>query len=65
FKGTVSGEITHARQGTHGFGYDPIFFVPDKKRTMAELTDEEKSEISHRGNAIQLLKAYLEGGQNE
>ena len=40
-------------------------FVPDKKRTMAELTDEEKSEISHRGNAIQLLKAYLEGGQNE
>ena len=35
------------------------------KRTMAELTDEEKSEISHRGNAIQLLKAYLEGGQNE
>lgn len=52
-------------KGTHGFGYDPIFFVPDKKRTMAELTDEEKSEISHRGNAIQLLKAYLEGGQNE
>ena len=35
------------------------------KETMAELTDEEKSEISHRGNAIQLLKAYLEGGQNE
>ena len=65
FKGTVSGEITHTRQGNHGFGYDPIFFVPDKKRTMAELTDEEKSEISHRGNAIQLLKEYLEGGQDE
>ena len=56
FKGTVSGEITHARQGTHGFGYDPIFFVPDKREQWQNLLTK-KSEISHRGNAIQLLKA--------
>ncbi|WP_154837857.1 XTP/dITP diphosphatase [Staphylococcus sp. Marseille-Q1834] len=60
FKGTVGGEITTERQGENGFGYDPIFFVPEKGKTMAQLTTEEKSEISHRGNAIQKLNAYLE-----
>lgn len=65
FKGTVSGEITFKRQGEHGFGYDPIFFVPEKQKTMAELSDEEKSKISHRGNAIQLLNQYLDGEYNE
>ncbi|GGG86876.1 XTP/dITP diphosphatase [Staphylococcus pragensis] len=60
FKGTVSGEITTERQGENGFGYDPIFFVPEKGKTMAQLTTEEKSEISHRGNAIKKLNAYLE-----
>ncbi|PNZ31487.1 nucleoside-triphosphatase [Staphylococcus petrasii] len=60
FKGTVAGEITTERQGENGFGYDPIFFVPEKGKTMAQLTTEEKSEISHRGNAIKKLNAYLE-----
>ncbi|UDI78583.1 XTP/dITP diphosphatase [Staphylococcus taiwanensis] len=60
FKGTVSGVITNERQGENGFGYDPIFFVPEKGKTMAQLTTEEKSEISHRGNAIKKLNAYLE-----
>lgn len=60
FKGTVSGVITTERQGENGFGYDPIFFVPEKGKTMAQLTTEEKSEISHRGNAIKKLNAYLE-----
>ena len=59
FKGTVSGVITTERQGEHGFGYDPIFYVPEKGKTMAQLTTE-KSEISHRGNAIKKLNAYLE-----
>ena len=61
FKGTVSGEITRERRGENGFGYDPVFFVPDKDRTMAEISNEEKSKISHRSNAIQKLNAYLEG----
>lgn len=61
FKGTVSGEITRERRGENGFGYDPVFLVPDKDRTMAEISNEEKSKISHRSNAIQKLNAYLEG----
>lgn len=60
FKGTVSGVITTERQGEHGFGYDPIFYVPEKGKTMAQLTTTEKSEISHQGNAIKKLNAYLE-----
>ena len=50
--------------GERGFGYDPVFFVPDKRRTFAQLTAEEKNEISHRGNALRVfaaeLKEYLE-----
>lgn len=60
FKGTVSGVIATERHGEHGFGYDPIFYVPEKGKTMAQLTATEKSEISHRGNAIKKLNAYLE-----
>ncbi|MCE5089440.1 XTP/dITP diphosphatase [Staphylococcus devriesei] len=64
FKGTVPGVITTERQGDHGFGYDPIFYLPEKGKTMAELTTEEKGEISHRGNAIKKLNAYLESEQS-
>ncbi|MCI2947308.1 XTP/dITP diphosphohydrolase [Staphylococcus caledonicus] len=64
FKGTVPGVITTERQGDHGFGYDPIFYLPEKGKTMAELTTEEKGEISHRGNAIKQLNAYLESEQS-
>ncbi|MFW0760155.1 XTP/dITP diphosphatase [Staphylococcus cohnii] len=63
FKGTVQGEITLNKIGEHGFGYDPIFFVEDKNKTMAQLTAEEKGEISHRGKAIAQLQQYLEGDQ--
>ena len=46
------------------FGYDPVFFVPEKRRTFAQLTAEEKNEISHRGSALRVfaaeLKEYLE-----
>ncbi|MBC2921145.1 non-canonical purine NTP pyrophosphatase [Staphylococcus saprophyticus] len=61
FKGTVQGEITLSKIGEHGFGYDPIFYLDDKNKTMAQLSAEEKSEVSHRGKAIEKLRQYLEG----
>lgn len=61
YKGTVQGEITKERRGSNGFGYDPIFYVPSKDKTMAELTADEKSLISHRGRAIEQLKNDLKG----
>ncbi|PTF49024.1 XTP/dITP diphosphatase [Staphylococcus chromogenes] len=61
FRGTVNGEITLARIGENGFGYDPIFYVPDKNKTMAQITAEEKSEISHRRKAIDQLQAFIKG----
>lgn len=53
--GTVEGTILKAPRGDNGFGYDPLFYVPSKKKTMAEMSDYEKNEISHRGNAIKQL----------
>ncbi|QCR33169.1 XTP/dITP diphosphatase [Lysinibacillus sp. SGAir0095] len=57
--GTCEGVILHEKRGTNGFGYDPIFFVPQLNRAMAELTPEEKGAISHRGNAIRKLAEEL------
>ncbi|MCA1056356.1 XTP/dITP diphosphatase [Rossellomorea aquimaris] len=57
--GTCEGEILQERRGTKGFGYDPIFFVPSLGKTMAELSPEEKSSISHRGNALKKLRAEI------
>ncbi|MBL3398066.1 XTP/dITP diphosphatase [Staphylococcus pasteuri] len=65
FKGTVSGEITTEPIGENGFGYDPVFYVPSLGKTMAQLTDEEKAKISHRGNAINQLQQFLAGENNE
>ncbi|KFZ42437.1 XTP/dITP diphosphatase [Anoxybacillus flavithermus] len=53
--GVCEGYITEEPIGENGFGYDPIFFVPEKQRTMAQLTKEEKNEISHRAKALQHL----------
>lgn len=53
--GTVEGTILKAPRGDNGFGYDPLFYVPSKNKTMAEMSDHEKNEISHRGNAIKQL----------
>lgn len=61
FRGTVEGEITLNKIGENGFGYDPIFLVPDQQKTMAQLTAEEKADISHRRKAIDQLQAYIEG----
>lgn len=62
FHGVWPGEITRAPAGEGGFGYDPIFYVPSEGKTAAELTREEKSAISHRGQALkQLLEAMRYG----
>ncbi len=51
-RGECHGNILHAPVGEHGFGYDPIFGPDGQKGSMAELTDEEKNAISHRGKAV-------------
>jgi len=58
--GAVHGEITHEPAGEGGFGYDPIFYVPDYGKTMAELTPEEKNAISHRGQALTRMIELLD-----
>ena len=62
-EGKLEGLIATAEAGTNGFGYDPIFFVPELNSTAAQLTSVQKNEISHRGRAIKeiepLLKALL------
>ena len=57
--GEVEGTIAFAPMGENGFGYDPVFFVPDKRKTFAQLTAEEKAEISHRGKALRAFKETL------
>lgn len=57
--GQMFGEIAHQMQGTNGFGYDPIFYVPAYKTCVAELSSHEKNQISHRGNALRLLVSQL------
>ncbi|WP_125707230.1 XTP/dITP diphosphatase [Companilactobacillus zhongbaensis] len=54
--GEVNGRIAMFPQGDDGFGYDPLFYVPEKGKTMAEMTLDEKNSISHRGNAIRALE---------
>lgn len=52
-EGTVEGRISRMRRGKDGFGYDPLFFMPDFGRTMAELTVTQKNKVSHRAQAFQ------------
>ena len=58
-RGTIEGRIGHAPAGENGFGYDPIFYLPDRKMTTAQISPEEKNEISHRGKALRQIKEYL------
>jgi XTP/dITP diphosphohydrolase len=51
--GSCEGEIIPEERGTNGFGYDPVFFIPEMGRTMAELNMEEKNRLSHRARAVQ------------
>jgi XTP/dITP diphosphohydrolase len=59
-KGTCPGEILHAPRGSGGFGYDPIFYVPEKRQTFAEMPAEVKRQISHRAKAFQALLPQLQ-----
>ena len=59
-EGQCHGTIAFAPMGEGGFGYDPIFFVPEKAKTFSQLTAEEKAEISHRGKALQAFVKKLE-----
>ena len=59
-RGTVEGRIAPSPRGTHGFGYDPIFFYPPEGRTLAEVSDEVKRAVSHRGEAFRQFRTWLE-----
>lgn len=59
-KGTIDGIIGYEIKGENGFGYDPIFYIPELKMTAAELSIEEKNKISHRGKALKQMKKILE-----
>ena len=58
-EGTVEGLIAPEPRGSHGFGYDPIFFYPPLQRTLGEVPDELKERVSHRGAAFRSLRDYL------
>ncbi len=58
-KGECHGEIAQKQSGTNGFGYDPVFIVENTNRTMAEMSEDEKNNISHRGRALTDMLSFL------
>lgn len=63
FTGVVRGEIAQQMTGDHGFGYDPIFYYPPYQTTLANVTEEQKNAVSHRGRALEQLIAFLKEGK--
>ena len=59
FEGIVYGNITKEKHGKSGFGYDPIFFYPPYNTTLANVSEDKKNAVSHRGRALQMLLEYL------
>ena len=57
--GECPGVIGEAPRGEHGFGFDPVFYLPELGRTMAELTRDEKGRLSHRGRAFEKMRPHL------
>jgi XTP/dITP diphosphohydrolase len=62
-EGRCEGEILAEPRGTNGFGYDPLFYIPELGKTTAELSSEEKNAISHRGRSLKILFDKL--GENK
>lgn len=63
-RAAIEGRIGYEEKGGNGFGYDPIFYVPELQKTTAELTEEEKNRVSHRGKALRLMKEELKKDEN-
>lgn len=63
-RATLEGRIGYEEKGSNGFGYDPIFYLPEYGKTTAELSEDEKNSISHRGKALQRMKEELEKHEN-
>jgi XTP/dITP diphosphohydrolase len=63
--GEVEGHITTEPDGENGFGYDPIFYSDELKKTFAQATDDEKNSVSHRGRALAALAEKLKNFMNE
>ncbi|MDD5938434.1 MAG: XTP/dITP diphosphatase [Clostridiales bacterium] len=63
-RGECPGVITYSPRGEDGFGYDPIFFLPEQKKTFAQMTGAEKNAVSHRGRALAKFKTELENYLN-
>ena len=59
FIGTCEGRIDEAARGEHGFGYDPLFYLPDLGKTSAELSPDHKNRISHRGQAARCMRDVI------
>jgi XTP/dITP diphosphohydrolase len=59
FEGVVEGRIRDADAGDRGFGYDPVFELPERGATFAELPEDEKNRLSHRGRALGLVRGML------
>jgi len=62
FFGYAEGRIGRQPRGSHGFGYDPLFYPDGYSRTFAEMTADEKDALSHRGKALRKLQRYLHEG---
>ena len=58
-RGVIEGRIGYEEKGDNGFGYDPIFYVPEFGCTTAQLTEEQKNRVSHRGKALRAMKEEL------
>lgn len=58
-RGTIEGMIGYEIKGENGFGYDPIFYLPELGKSTAELEPEEKNKLSHRGNALEEMKPFI------
>ena len=63
-EGICEGEILHQARGCHGFGYDPVFYVPQEQQTFAQMSSDRKNKISHRAKAFSELLTYLQQPEN-